>query len=175
MGRVDTSLRAYVDASYKDGRVGIGIVLYRGKDLEAIYAGSFYGQSSFYAEAIALKEAMSFVCDQLDQRKVLFLSDCQSCVNVVNMNDQEFTEKMERTTDFRTGFILQMIRNYTINSSKARVDWVRGHNKNIGNEYADYAAKRGRYVDGVKALYERSSGLNPPVLTKKSRPSFCVA
>lgn len=165
-------LRAYVDASYKDGRIGIGIAIFEGPSLVTLIAQSEYGSNSFYGEATALKKAMSIICLEQGHSNIQILTDCKGCVDTCTLPENEFVFRVGKMVDQKTALALESIRGFIVSSSKVNLTWVRGHNRNLGNDYADFAANKARFVQGKKILYDRQLGLPPPPIQKRKALAF---
>lgn len=169
---MDHPLRAYVDASYKDGRVGIGIAIFQGQSLVNLIAQSDYGSNSFYGEATALRKAMSIICLEQGHSNIQILTDCKGCVDTCSLPEDEFIFRIRKMSDQKTAMALESIRGFIVSSARVNLVWVRGHNHNLGNDYADYAANKARFVHGKKVLYDRESGLKPPPIQKRKALAF---
>lgn len=168
------NLRVYADASYKDGRIGLGLAIYAGQELVEIVASSEYGNSSFQAEAAAIKMAIDVVSQKYPGKKFQVLSDCQACVDLCMSDDAHFNSRIERLADQRAAFAVLRIRLDLLSNSGIHLQWIRGHNSNAGNDYADLAANKGRSVKGTVSLYRAREGRTPPPNKKNSAFNFAA-
>ncbi len=133
-------VRIYTDASKEDKNVGYAWVASDGDYMiaEDIYSGR--EMSVFYAEVMAIKEALSWIKSQNDDtRSYEIYSDSLSAVNVLNgyiANGPVICETMELFKSLSDG-------NYSI-----KVAWTKGHANTTGNEYADALARSGAKAAG---------------------------
>lgn len=162
--RKQRCLRVYADASFKEGRVGIGLAIYENSDLLDLIAISDYGNSSFQAEAAAIKMAIDTVNQKYPDSRIQVLSDCLVCVELCLAAQDYFNQRIEKLQDQRAAMAVVRIRLELLSNSDIRLQWVRGHNKNVGNDYADLAANKGRSVKGSVSLYRAGeTKMLPPV------------
>lgn len=168
------NLRVYADASYKDGRIGLGLAIYAGQELVELVASSEYGNSSFQAEAAAIKLAIEVTSRKYPGQKFQVLSDCQGCVDLCMSDDEHFNRRIEKLADQRAAFAVMRIRIELLSNPRIHLQWIRGHNRNAGNDYADLAANKGRSVKGTVSLYHSREGRTPPPNKKNSAFNYAA-
>lgn len=174
MGNPKKNLTVYSDASYKDGRIGLGVAVFEGETLIELFSRSEYGNSSFQAEAAAIKMAIDVTSERYPEHKFQILSDCQGCVDLCMATGEYFESRISKLIDQRAATMVLRIRLELMSNPNIALQWVRGHNHNIGNDYADLAANKGRSVQGTVSLYRANEGKAPPSTKKNKAFNFAA-
>ncbi len=130
----ERSLDIFTDASKSMDEVGYAWMASDGDFIidERIYSAREI--SVYEAEVMAIKEALSWLKDHnILGRRVNIYSDSQSAV--ISINGHVATNGLLKDTMMSLCALKQ--------SHPVEVKWVKGHNNNTGNEYADMLARLG--------------------------------
>ncbi|KAJ4764982.1 Ribonuclease H-like superfamily protein [Rhynchospora pubera] len=130
-----------VDASWATtNKAGGGFVLYKNGSMQAIGFHSFEAQDPFQAEAVALKNAITFFYQYThlsDGEMVEFFSDCLNLVNAVNQGD---------VTDLPSwraeGVILELIANVQLQQSRLIISHAKREALAQAHDLANLARRR---------------------------------
>ncbi len=124
----------YTDASKEDNNVGFGWHASLGDYIIKERVSPLKEINIFLAELLAIQDALTWLHSNYEEgRPIHIYCDSQSVVQVLNRHHA----KGEAIIDTMT--LLRRIGKLT----PMDLSWVKGHNDNTGNEYADSLARRG--------------------------------
>ena len=127
-------IEVYSDASKKNKDVGIGWVVCEG---DYIIAENIFPLKEYYthdAELLAIMEAMEWLRYNLSRKHLINLyCDSTSAITVLKGQVATSTTSIDALNSLKS---LAAEHNICIR-------WVKGHNNNTGNEYADFLARKG--------------------------------